>query len=68
MPPCARTLLDVYALVRLSPRMNLRINLQNLLGADTDRQEAALRNPDAWLLDNASQGVGGLLVSLEGKW
>lgn len=64
----ARALLDIYALVRLNANMNVRINLQNLLGADTRKQETAWAGADAWQLGSVGQGSRSLLVSLEGKW
>lgn len=64
----ARSVLDLYALRKLTPNLNLRLNLQNVLGADTRKQEAAWNGADTWLLDSENQGARSVLLSLEGKW
>lgn len=64
----ARSVLDLYALRKLTPNLNLRLNLQNVLGADTRKQEAAWDGADTWLLDSENQGARSVLLSLEGKW
>ena len=64
----ARNVLDLYALRKLTPNLNLRLNLQNVLGADTRRYESAVVDADTWLLSSESQGARNLLLSLEGKW
>lgn len=64
----ARTLLELYALKRINANLNLRVNLQNVMGADTEKDEAAWNGTDAWLLGNDNLGTRSLLVSLEGKW
>ncbi len=64
----ARILLDLYALARLTANLNLRVSMQNLLGADTDRDEEAWRAEDAWSLASHAQGSRGWLLTLEGKW
>jgi iron complex outermembrane receptor protein len=64
----ARILLDLYALARLTANLNLRLSMQNLLGADTDRDEQAWRVDDAWSLASHAQGARGWLLTLEGKW
>lgn len=64
----ARTVLDLYALRKLTPNLNLRLNLQNVLGADTNRYESAVEGTDSWLLGSENQGARSVLLSLEGKW
>ena len=64
----ARSVLDLYALRKVSPNINLRLNLQNVLGTDTRKSEVAYNGADNWLLSSTNQGARGLLLSLEGKW
>lgn len=64
----SRTLLDLYALKRINANLNLRLNLQNVLGADTEKDAAAWNGSDAWLLSSENLGARSLMVSLEGKW
>ena len=64
----ARSVLDLYALRKVSPNINLRLNLQNVLGTDTRKSEVAYNGADSWLLSSTNQGARGLLLSLEGKW
>lgn len=63
-----RTLLDVYVTRRLTPALNLRLNIQNLLEADTVRRADAWSGGDAWSLDASDRGKRNVLLSLEGKW
>ena len=63
-----RDLLDMHLVRRLDARLNLRLSLQNLLGADTRRHASAWRGADAWQLDTREAGQRTWLLSLEGKW
>lgn len=70
-----RTLLDVYAVRRLTAQSNLRLEMQNLLAEPVRRSTAAWEGNAAngggtagWLLDGRERGQRALLLSLEGKW
>ena len=63
-----RTVLDAYVLQKVNARLNLRVSLQNLLGADTKRQMTAFSGANAWSLVSSDQGARSILLSLEGKW
>jgi iron complex outermembrane receptor protein len=63
-----RSLLDVYIARRLTPQLNLRLEAQNLLAADTRRLAAARSGSDSWSLATIERGQRSLLLSLEGKW
>lgn len=63
-----RTVLDAYALQKLSAALNLRLSLQNLLRADIRRQMDAFAPGRAWFLDSRDRSARTVLVSLEGKW
>lgn len=64
----SRLLLDAYWLYKLSPRFNLRISGQNLLGTDTQRKNQYVSGTNAWLLNTEDTGNRNLLVTLEGRW
>lgn len=64
----ARTVLDLYGLRRLTPNLNLRLNLQNVLGADTRVEQSAWSGVDAYQLNSRSRGLRNVLLTLEGKW
>lgn len=63
-----RTVWDAYALQKLNSKLNLRVSLQNLLGAETKRQMDAFSAANAWSLASTDQGARSILLSLEGKW
>lgn len=63
-----RTVLDVYALQKLDAAFNLRLSLQNLLRADTQRHQEAFAAPAWWSLATNERGLRTALLSLEGKW
>ena len=67
-----RDLLDAHLVRRLKvtpgAAFNLRLTLQNLLGADTHRSANAWSATDAWQLDAREAGARSWLVALEGKW
>lgn len=64
----ARTLLDAHLTRRLTPQLNLRLAIQNLLAADTRRDAAAQSGSDAWSLLDRDAGQRSWMLSLEGKW
>lgn len=63
-----RTVLDAYALKRLTAELNLRLSLQNLLKAKTQRQSDFTSGADWWSLSSTDTGTRAILLSLEGKW
>lgn len=63
-----RTVLDAYALKRLTSELNLRLTLQNLLKAKTRRESDYTRGADSWALDTSDTGTRAILLALEGKW
>jgi iron complex outermembrane receptor protein len=63
-----RSLLDTHLVRRLDRALNLRLTLQNLLGADLRRDAAAWQGGNAWQLDRREAGQRTWLLSLEGKW
>lgn len=63
-----RHLLDVYIARRLTPQLNLRLEAQNLLAADTRRLADARSGSDSWALATTERGQRSVLLSLEGKW
>lgn len=63
-----RTVLDAYALQKLDAAFNLRLSLQNLLRADTQRHQDAFTPAASWSLATAERGLRTVLLSLEGKW
>ena len=64
----ARTLLDIYAVRRITAQLNLRFEAQNLLRADIRRMADARYANDSWQLSSAERGQRTLMLSLEGKW
>lgn len=67
----ARSLLDLYWVQKLDRTVNLRINLQNVLGTDTRRSQRAYDSTlpgAAWSLDYQDTVPRALQVTLEGKW
>lgn len=63
-----RTLLDLYGVRRLSSSFNLRLEIQNLLRADTRQLADAWSGSDRWHQASADYGQRTLMLSLEGKW
>lgn len=63
-----RDLLDLHVARRLDAALNLRLSLQNILGADTRRFASAWNGGHAWQLDSREAGQRTWLLSLEGKW
>ncbi len=63
-----RTLVDAYLLQKLDAKFNLRLSLQNLLRAETQRHQDAFAGAASWSLASEERGVRSVLLSLEGKW
>lgn len=63
-----RDLLDAHIVRRLDADFNLRLALQNILGADTRRSANAWSAADAWQLDTREAGARTWMIALEGKW
>jgi hypothetical protein len=63
-----RDLLDVHLTRRLDTALNLRLSLQNILGADARRYATAWDGANAWQLETLDAGQRTALLSLEGKW
>ena len=63
-----RELLDLYLSRRLTPQLNLRLDAQNVLRADTRRLSTYAAGSDDWRLASTERGQRTLLLSLEGKW
>jgi iron complex outermembrane receptor protein len=67
-----RTLLDAHWVRKLSSTLNLRLQAQNLLRADTKRNAEAtsslVAGTDDWRLASTEKGQLTWLLSLEGKW
>lgn len=62
-----RDLVDLQLTRRLDARLNLRLQLQNLLGTDTRRDGNAAAGPDAWRLTSLEPGQRSWLLSIEGR-
>lgn len=63
-----RDLLDLHVVRRLDAQLNLRLSLQNILGADARRFASAWNGGNAWQLDTREAGQRSWMLSLEGKW
>lgn len=63
-----KTLLDLYLTRRLTQQLNLRLDAQNLLRADTRRLTGYTAGANDWRLESNERGQRTLLLSLEGKW
>ncbi len=64
----AKTLLDAYWLYKLTPQFNLRISGQNLLAANTVRQNLQTAAGNEWQLNTSDRGNRSVLFTLEGRW
>lgn len=64
----SRTNLDAYWLYQLSPKFNLRFSGQNLLAADTRKQNTYFASLNDWQLNTDDDGKRSLMVTLEGRW
>ena len=63
-----RTLVDAYALQKLSAALNLRLTLTNVFRADSSRRQDAFAPATSWALESTDRGARTVLLSLEGKW
>lgn len=63
-----RTVVDAYALQKLSRELNLRLSLSNLFRADTRRRMEAMAPGSSWALSTEERSARTVLLSLEGKW
>lgn len=64
----ARSVLDAYWIRKIDRQTNLRITLQNLLGADLRRVVRAYSGGQEWQLGTNDKQARVILVTLEGKW
>ena len=63
-----RVVFDAYALQKVNAKLNLRLSMQNLFGAETSRQMDAFSNASYWSSGSVDKGARSVLLSLEGKW
>jgi iron complex outermembrane receptor protein len=63
----ARTMLDAFWLYKLNPKFNLRVSGQNLLAADTVRQNAINSGTNGWQLGTTDKGMRSVMLTLEGR-
>lgn len=63
-----RNLLDAHVVRRLTPALNLRLSVQNLLGAGTLRTATSSQGGQPWALTSSETGQRTWLLALEGKW
>lgn len=63
-----RSLLDAHLVRRIDAALNLRLSLQNLLGADSRRTAEAHSGADVWQLGTHETGQRTWLLALEGRW
>jgi iron complex outermembrane receptor protein len=64
----SRNLLDAHAVRRITPALNLRLSVQNLLGKGTWRTASTSQGGQAWMLTSSETGQRTWLLALEGKW
>ena len=64
----SRNLLDAHFVRRLTPALNLRLSVQNLLGKGTWRTASTGQGGQAWVLTSSETGQRTWLLTLEGKW
>ena len=64
----AKTVLNAYVLRKLYASWNLRLSGDNLFRAKARRQQDAFSPGASWSLATADEGVGTMLLALEGKW
>lgn len=63
-----RTVVDAYVLQKVSRELNVRLSLNNLFRADTQRQMEAAAPGSSWALSTEERSARTVLLSLEGKW
>ena len=64
----SRNLLDAHFVRRLTPALNLRLSVQNLLGTSTWRTASSAQGGQPWALTTSDHGQRTWLLALEGKW
>jgi len=64
----SRNLFDAHFVRRLTPALNLRLSVQNLLGADSVRTATSHQGGQPWALTSSEAGQRTWLLTLEGKW
>lgn len=64
----ARSVLDAYWVRKLDRTTNLRLTLQNILGADMKKIQRAWSGGQEWQLGSTDGQPRAVLVTLEGKW
>ncbi|MPN18257.1 hypothetical protein SDC9_165616 [bioreactor metagenome] len=63
-----RIVLDLFAVYRLQPGLNLRFNANNLLRADTCKLARARSGANDWRLETCNGNVASYMLTLEGSW
>lgn len=63
-----RNTLDAHFVHRLAPALNLRLSVQNLLGAGTWRTATSAQGGQPWALTASEAGQRTWLLALEGQW
>lgn len=63
----ARTQLDAFWLYQMTPQYKLRVAGQNLLGADTVRQNTVTSAGNAYQLSSSERGYRGVMFTIEGR-
>ena len=63
----ARSQLDAFWLYQISPQYKVRMAGQNLLAADTVRQNNVTSAGNAYQLSNSERGYRGVMLTLEGR-
>ncbi|MDP1870263.1 MAG: TonB-dependent receptor [Gallionella sp.] len=63
----ARSQLDAFWLYQISPQYKVRMAGQNLLAADTVRQNNVTSAENAYQLSNSERGYRGVMLTLEGR-
>lgn len=63
-----RSVLDLFAVYRLQPGLNLRFNANNLLRADTCKLARAHSGANDWRLETCNGNVASYMLTLEGSW
>ena len=64
----SRNLLDAHFVRRLTPALNLRLSVQNLLGKGSWRMASTGQGGQPWVLTSSETGQRTWLLTLEGKW
>ncbi len=64
----SRNLLDAHVVRRLTPALNLRLSVQNLLGKGSWRTATSSQGGQPWALTSSETGQRTWLLALEGKW